>query len=490
MNFIDVLPPSSPEAERTALGCVLLDPKHGPELLGRLRVDDFYDTRHRCIFLTLLAMSREGALLDPVALDIRLRNTARVEESGGQSYVSEVAHAAPSLGIFDTVLEELRDKARRRQILSVAARVRSLALDSSVRSDELSDAVAAMAADTSATPEAKPYLRFWTPGELQKYEIPPEAILVGDKHIMRGGVVVIGGAPGIGKSRAATALAVAGATGESWFGLPVRRKFRTLILQNENGLHRLKDEFAAMESGALEEWVRVSEPPAFGMAFSDQEFRRQLVREINAFRPDVIIFDPWNSLAADDSQRDYKAAFDVLRSIAGQGLTGAALVVVAHTRKPKDTDRKSGRSLLHELSGAHLLGSVPRCVFIMQAGSDDGDDDRVVWQCAKNNDGDMGKRSAWHRCNGGFIPSDGFDWEAFDGAGGQPRKDCITRETVRSLFVDDDGRARTILKRIAVEELMERTGKGKSACYESLGSGGRFAVHLQEDREGFLSWKE
>lgn len=480
----------SDEAEKTALGCVMLDPQQGRELLAKLQVADFYDLRHKCIFMTLRAMDSEGAALDPVALQLRLKNMDRMEEAGGAEYVGTVCISAPSHGIFDTMLAELRDKAHRRHVLSESQRIASLARDTSVTGEELRGAVASLALNTPTDRAGKCHLRFWTPGELRQYEVPPEAILVGDKHIMRGGVVVIGGAPGIGKSRAGTALAVAGATGAAWFGLTVHRKFRTLILQNENGLHRLRDEFEGLDSATLEEWVRVSEPPAFGMAFSDAEFRRQLVHEINTFRPDVIIFDPWNSLAADDNQRDYKAAFDVLRSVAGQGLTGAALVIVAHTRKPKAENRGSGRSLLHELAGAHLLGSVPRCVFIMQAGSNDGSDDRVVWQCAKNNDGEMGTRSAWHRRNGGFIPCEGFDWDVFDGAGGETRKDVITREVLRAVFFDDEGRPRTILKRKVIDELMERTGKGKSACYDVLALDGRLAKHVQEDRDGFLSWIE
>jgi hypothetical protein len=126
----------------------------------------------------------------------------------------------------------------------------------------------------------------------------------------------------------------------------------------------------------------------------------------------------------------------------------------------------------------------------MQAGSNDGSDDRVVWQCAKNNDGEMGTRSAWHRRNGGFIPCEGFDWDVFDGAGGETRKDVITREVLRAVFFDDEGRPRTILKRKVIDELMERTGKGKSACYDVLALDGRLAKHVQEDRDGFLSWIE
>jgi hypothetical protein len=61
-----------------------------------------------------------------------------------------------------------------------------------------------------------------------------------------------------------------------------------------------------------------------------------------------------------------------------------------------------------------MPGSVSRCVFVMQLASDDPQDNRVVWTCCKNNDGELGARSAWELCNGLFAPAHDFDWDTFD----------------------------------------------------------------------------
>src|SRR5438046_10410546 len=127
--------------------------------------------------------------------------------------------------------------------------------------------------------------------------------LVGDCHIVRGSVFVIGGPPGVGKSRASVALAEAGATKNDWFGLPVHRRFKTMIIQSENGPFRLSQEFSELDCETLENFVRVCLPPPFGMCFNREDFRAQLSVEIREFDPDIIIIDPWNAAARDDKER-------------------------------------------------------------------------------------------------------------------------------------------------------------------------------------------
>src|SRR5205814_3986355 len=92
-----------------------------------------------------------------------------------------------------------------------------------------------------------PMVEFWPPSRLRRYEPPPNQNMVGDYHIQRGAIAVLAGPPGCGKSRAALCLAIAGARGSGeWLGLGVRCKFRTLILQNENGLARFHRDFAVL----------------------------------------------------------------------------------------------------------------------------------------------------------------------------------------------------------------------------------------------------
>jgi AAA domain len=332
-----------------------------------------------------------------------------------------------------------------------------------------------------AKPEEKRvFVEVLSPAELKNYQPPEGIVLVGDNHITRGSVFVIGGAPGVGKSRASVALAEAGATGYEWFNLKVHSKFKTLIVQNENGRFRLKQEFAELECEALEDYVRVTPPPPYGLCFERPEFRVQLAEAIESFRPDIVIFDPWNAASRDEKAKSMLETFEWIRSVIPAGDSGPAIGIVAHTRKPQAGERSSGRALLNLLAGSYVLGSVPRCVFVMQSASDDVTDNRIVWTCCKNNDGELGKRSVWERRNGLFTPVHEFDWDAFDNPEREKRE--ITASLMAEIFGDAE-----LSKKDAVAAIVER-GFKQAAAYRALETNGRFKENLFTTKKGTLKW--
>ena len=326
-------------------------------------------------------------------------------------------------------------------------------------------------------------IEFLAPSEISAFQPPEGHCLVGDNHVQLAAPFVIGGAPGVGKSRAATRLAICGAMGGDFFGMKVHRPFRTMILQCENGRVRLKSEYGSLAGAALDEFVRVSPPPPFGFAFDDAEFLAQLQGAIMEFQPDVFLLDPWNRLARDEKGKDYREAFERILSVLPAGDKMPAIGIVAHTRKPSHNERTNGRGLLQTLSGSYLLGSIPRSVFVMQAASDDVDDQRRVWTCCKNNDGPEGKRSAWRWQQSDFIALSEFDWEEFDGRNDSERK-AVTGADMAEIF----GEGVALTRKGAAEALMKATGLKKTACYSALALDGKFVGRLNESG-GLLTWK-
>jgi hypothetical protein len=116
---------------------------------------------------------------------------------------------------------------------------------------------------------------------------------------------------------------------------------------------------------------------------------------------------------------------DTLRILQEVFLTGSeacALLINAHTRKPQVGERANGRALLNTVAGSYALASVPRCVFVLQHASDDVAEERVVLTCCKNNDGLLGKQTAWWRRNGFFVPVEDFDWDEWNAIGREKEK--------------------------------------------------------------------
>ena len=318
--------------------------------------------------------------------------------------------------------------------------------------------------------------------------MPKDYVLAGDCHITRGGITVIGGVPGCGKSRAAVALGIAGATGSEWMGLKLHSRFKTLIIQAENGPARLKAEFSEIGSPEginLDDWIRVTPQPDFGLPLHDEEFRAEPRNHLSEFSPGVIVFDPWNRVAMDDRQKDYREAIDHILGCLPNGPNHKpAVIIVAHLRKQSAGDaRKRGRDLLPELSGSGMIGSVARSVFVLEHASPDENDDTVVWTCAKNNDGREGRSSAWLRRNGLFAPAEGFDLDEFF-AGENAARVKIEGYHVREAIGGG------VLKKVAVSRLIENTGCKSSAAYAALAPAGRFFEHLDETPEGILIWND
>lgn len=354
-------------------------------------------------------------------------------------------------------------------------RLCGLRLDGKIDDVELVERLAPLAGAMIGK-KREPRIKFFKPSEIVAYVPEPGTVLVGHNAILRGEVFVIGGEPGVGKSTAATELAICGAEGRDWLGLTTHGKFRTLIIQNENGRYRLQQEYAARGLGTeIEDYILVSEPPPFGMTLNNPEFLADVETAVQTFRPDVVIFDPWNAAAKDDKARDYAEAFDSLRAMLPKGRNKPALGIVAHTKKPQSGEKRTGGSaLMHLLSGSYVLSSVPRSVFIMLRGSTEETDNAIVWANCKNNNGPLAPRTAWEREPSGFTLIPDFDWETFEG--GEGGRKVIKLEHIQVAL--GDGKWSHVA---AVERLEKESKCGKRACQKALHEKSPFAAHLAFD---------
>jgi hypothetical protein len=247
-----------------------------------------------------------------------------------------------------------------------------------------------------------------------------------------------------------------------------------MIVQTENGRYRLQLEFSSLDCDEIESWIRVSEPPPFGLTLTNKEFQADIGAALDSFKPECVIFDPWNAAAHDDKQREYVETFDALRNLLPTGSDKPALGIIAHTRKPPPNEKRTGGTgLMHLLAGSYILTSVPRSIFVMTRGSQDEVDDSVVFFNPKNSNGENAPRSAWHRKLSGFTPATDFDWKEFDKP--PEERKIIKLDHLREVF--GDGMKRLELKE-AAHDLATLVEVTDSAAYNALKEDGKFSAYL------------
>ena len=317
--------------------------------------------------------------------------------------------------------------------------------------------------------------KFYSPSCLAAYEPPENVNLVGEGHLQRGGTAVLGGAPGVGKSFAVTNLAVAGATGEEWFGLKVHEQFKTLMIQGENSLSRLKEEFESYDTALLDDWIKVSESH---IDLSSSDYRASVGKEIKSFDPDCIALDPWNHIATDDDINSYTKAIKQIETLKRLGSKERLILIVAHNRKPKSDSKPAGRDLLHEISGSHKLGSYARAAFVMESVKDSNEKSLIRFTCCKNNNGALGAPTIWKFDKGSFTKESNVP-----AVGSSRKRKGITKEHLKEAL------ATPCQRKIAVIKLAVISGQSESSCYKVFQEDSLLFKYLVNDN-GLLGFKD
>ena len=317
--------------------------------------------------------------------------------------------------------------------------------------------------------------KFYSPSCLAAYEPPENVNLVGESHLQRGGTAVLGGAAGVGKSFAVTNLAVAGVTGEEWFGLKVHEQFKTLMIQGENSLSRLKEEFAPYDTALLDDWIRVSESY---IDFSPSGYMASVGKEIKSFDPDCIILDPWNHIVTLDNIESCTKAIKQIETLRKFGSKERLILIVAHTRKPKPDNKPSGRDLLHEISGSLKLGSYARAAFVMESIKDDNEKSSIRFTCCKNNNGALGAPTVWNFDKGRFTKESDVP-----AVGSSKKRKGITKEQLKQAL------ATPVTKKLAVKSLEVTSGQSNSSCYKVFQEDSPLFKYLVNDN-GLLRFKD
>lgn len=491
LSRLDRLPPHSIEAEQGVLGCVLLSPYASMTLATEKGCSSgwFYDVRHQTLWLELLEMHAKRTPIDLVTVAQRLKDRNQVEGVGGLAYLSGLMDAVPSAANLGYYLEIVGEKFRLRAGAQAAEHFLATLHEQEGDPGPLLKEFAAkmkVATEDEHGPKRLKQIRLWDEESLATWQPDPNTFLVGEAMLMRGDFAVLAGFQGIGKSRLTRTLARAGARGTGhWMGLPVKRRFRTLILQTEDNLVRLKSEFDGL--GAGRDWVKCSEQIVLNLF--NPAWQDELRAVFSEWAFDVLILDNWTDVAGRQEVSDAGAVFQAIMEIFPDPATRPLVLFLAHMRKP-DKSRawlpKKPWDLQHEVAGTSALAGKARTMFALQGTKEAPDGELITFNVIKCNNEKKPLPTAWLRANGEFKPVEGFDWDDYyapldDGDGGRK---VVTENHLAQVF------SKGLLKRQDAVKALMKFGFKEPTAYKALAAESKFADRLTFAKDGRIGWLE
>ncbi|UQD53697.1 replicative DNA helicase [Bacillus methanolicus] len=135
--FADRLPPQNIEAEQAVLGAIFLEPSSLMIASEILIPEDFYRASHQKIFNVMLKLSDQGKAVDLITVTEELAAANILEDTGGVSYLSELAASVPTAANIEYYARIVEEKSLLRRLIRTAT---AIAQDGYTREDEV-DAV-------------------------------------------------------------------------------------------------------------------------------------------------------------------------------------------------------------------------------------------------------------------------------------------------------------------------------------------------------------
>ena len=121
--------PHSAEAERAVLGSMLIDARCVPEVIERLRGEDFYLKQNRDIFETIYTMFNFSQTIDPVTVLEHMKQNGVYDENTTGSYILQLMDTTPTAANVGEYVDIVRDKALLRRIGDLAGEMTSMVME-------------------------------------------------------------------------------------------------------------------------------------------------------------------------------------------------------------------------------------------------------------------------------------------------------------------------------------------------------------------------
>lgn len=131
--------PSDIEAEKSLLGCLLIDPDAVIKIADFLLSRDFYKLEHQRIYTACLELFEKREPVDLLSISSRLKEKKQLEDIGGRGYLSSLASLVPTSGHILSYAKIVQQKRILRDLIKTGYDIGQLGNQEARDTDELLD---------------------------------------------------------------------------------------------------------------------------------------------------------------------------------------------------------------------------------------------------------------------------------------------------------------------------------------------------------------
>ena len=133
------LPPQNIEAEKSLLGCLMIDTEAILKVVDFLIPRDFYKEAHQKIYQSMVELFERREPIDVLNVSSRLKEKNQLEEIGGVSYLTELVNSVPTASHILSYAKIVQQKRILRDLIEASQEIGSLAYQESEDVDILLD---------------------------------------------------------------------------------------------------------------------------------------------------------------------------------------------------------------------------------------------------------------------------------------------------------------------------------------------------------------
>ncbi|MDR3356340.1 MAG: replicative DNA helicase [Spirochaetaceae bacterium] len=126
----DKIPPHNEDAERAALGAMLLDSEALPVAQQYLRPEDFYSAANGRVYKAIRALYDDGGRkADIITVRDALQQAGDLEAAGGEAYIASLTNVVPTSANIEYYAQIVQDCALRRALIQAASKISAYSYD-------------------------------------------------------------------------------------------------------------------------------------------------------------------------------------------------------------------------------------------------------------------------------------------------------------------------------------------------------------------------